>query len=87
MNEFSITKQEYEEFQASYTFQLIRNPTYRFGQAFLNYFYPDAGEYLISISNLGTPIDVHNPDLDTILWSEKSYQKAKHMIEDFIEIN
>ena len=86
MKEFSITKQEYDEFQATYTFELIRNPTYRLGQAFLNYFYPDAGEYLKSVSNLGTPPDVYHPDLDSILWSEKSYHKAKGMIEDYIEI-
>jgi len=86
MEEFSITKHEYEKFQAHFTFTLIKIPTYRYGQAFLNYFYPDAGEYLISISNLGTPPGVHVPNLDSILWSEKSYHKAKDMIEDHIEI-
>lgn len=87
MEEFSITQQEYEKFQADYTFNVIKNPTYRYGQAFLNYFYPDAGEYLISISNLGgAPAGAHPPNLDSILWSEKSYHKAKDMIEDHIEI-
>jgi len=86
MKEFSITKDEYETFRAHYTWKLIQVPSYRYGQAFLNYFYPDAGEYLESISNLGTPPGVHVPNLDSILWNEKSIEKAKAIIEEFIEI-
>ncbi len=33
-----ISKQEYEEFLKDYTVEVLRNPDYRFGQAFLNYF-------------------------------------------------
>lgn len=87
MQEYSITQQEYEDFQVDYTFKKIKEPTYRYGQAFLNYFIPDAGEYLISVSNLGgAPAGAHPPNLETLLWHEKSYQKAKDMIEDYIEI-
>ena len=85
MIEFSITEEEFKKFEAHYHWILLRVDTYRYGQAFLNYF-PDAEEYLKSISNLGTPSDVHVPDLDYILWNEKSYDKAKGMIEEFIEI-
>jgi hypothetical protein len=33
-----ISKKEYEEFLKDYTVEVLRNPDYRFGQAFLNYF-------------------------------------------------
>lgn len=33
-----ISKQEYEEFLKNYTVEVLRNPDYRLGQAFLNYF-------------------------------------------------
>jgi|688.fasta_scaffold506731_1 hypothetical protein len=85
MTEFSITTQQYEEFNAHFTWMLVKVPTYRYGQAFINYFYPDAGEYLISTSHLGGNPG-HAPNNSDILWNEKSYKKAKSMIEDFIEI-
>ena len=85
MDDFFITKQEYEEFQASFTSAVIKTPTYRYGQAFLNYFYPDAGEYLKSISHLGGNPG-HAPSLDDVIFHEKSHKKAKSMIEDFINI-
>ena len=83
--EFSITKKEYEEFQAYYTMQVLKVPSYRFGQAFLNYFHPEAEEYLIRNSHLGGNPG-HAPNNSDMLWNEKSYNKAKSMIEDFIEI-
>jgi hypothetical protein len=82
--EFSITKEEYEEFQVDYTMTLLKVPTYRFGQAFLNYF-PEAENYLISNSHLGGNPG-HVPNDSAILWHEKSYDKAKLLIEDLIEI-
>jgi len=85
MIDFSITQEEYEKFQAYYNWTLLKVDTYRYGQAFLNYF-DGSEEYLKSISNLGTPSDVHVSDLDHILWHERSYDKAKSMIEDYIEI-
>lgn len=85
MIEFSITTEEYQKFQAYYNWTLLKVPTYRYGQAFLNHF-TGSEEYLKSISNLGTPHDVHNPDLDDILWNEPSYEKARRMIEEFITI-
>lgn len=84
MHEFSITQQEYEEFQAHFTWMLIKVPTYRFGQAFLNYF-PEAEDYLIRNSHLGGNPG-HAPNNADILWNEKSYSKAKRILEDFIEI-
>ena len=33
-----ISKKEYEEFLKDYTVEVLRNPDYRLGQAFLNYF-------------------------------------------------
>jgi hypothetical protein len=84
MTEFSITTQQYEEFNAHYTWMLVKYPTYRYGQAFLNYF-REAEEYLIRNSHLGGNPG-HMPNNSDILWNEKSYKKAKSMIEDFIEI-
>ena len=33
-----ITKEEYQAFQKHYAWALLKNPDYRFGQAFLNFF-------------------------------------------------
>lgn len=85
MLEFSITEEEYKKFQAHYHWNLLKVPTYRYGQAFINYF-NGAGAYLKSVSNLGTPPGVHNPDLDDIIWNERYYDRAKGMIEEFIDI-
>ena len=84
--EFSITKEEYEEFQVYFTMQVLKVPSYRFGQAFLNYFSPDAvEEYLIRNSHLGGNPG-HASNSSDMLWNERSYNKAKLLIEDLIEI-
>jgi len=85
ISDFSITQEEYKKFQEYYTFNVLKCNTYRYGQAFLNYF-DDATEYFRSISNLGKPPDVHVPDLSYILWNETSYDKAKNLIEEMVEI-
>lgn len=85
MNEFSITKEEYDRFLSLFNWWLLKTPDYRLGQAFLNHF-DGSEDYLRSVSNLGTPPDVHVPDINHILWHERSYDKAKSMIEDYIDI-
>lgn len=85
MNDFSITKQEYEKFEAFYTWTLIKAPSYRYGQAFMNYFHPEAAEYLRSISHLGgNPGQSRNDDV--ILWNMKNKQEAESFILDRIDI-
>ena len=85
MNDLSITKQQYEEFEADYTWTLITVPTYRYGQAFMNYFHPAATEYLQSISHLGGNPG-HAPNDDVILWNMKNKQEAKNFILDRFDI-
>lgn len=82
----TITKKEFEKFEQHYTFMLLTTPTYRYGQAFINYFHPEVGEYLIKCSNLGTPQGVHHPNDDEILYNIKSTTEAKCFIEDRFKI-
>jgi len=37
-NQYKVSKERYEEFQKHYTWQWLKNPNFRLGQAFLNYF-------------------------------------------------
>ena len=81
-----IKKEEFEKFEQSYTFALLTNPTYRYGQAFMNYFHPEAEVYLIDCSNLGTPPGIFEPNDDEILYNIKSASEAKCFIEDRFKI-
>lgn len=82
----TITKKEFERFEQHYTFTLLTNPRYRYGQAFINYFHPEAGEYLIEYSNLGIPPGVYHPNDDEILFNIESANEAKCFIEDRFKI-
>lgn len=81
-----IKKEEFEKFEQNYTFTLLTHPEYRYGQAFLTYFYPEAGEYLIECSNLGIPPGYYHPHDDKILYHIKSSNEAKCFIEDRFKI-
>ena len=37
-NQYKISKERYEEFVKDYTWKWLKNPDYRLGQAFLNFF-------------------------------------------------
>lgn len=80
--EMIISKKEYEEFEESYTFTLLSAPSYRYGQAFINYFGFEVREHLKKYSNLGTPPGVYHPNDDVILYEIKSASEAKSFIED-----
>lgn len=82
---FKITLEKYQEFQAFYTWTVVENPSYRYGQAFINYF-DGASEYFESISNLGTPPGVIVPSLESVIWLEKSISKVQALIEDLVVI-
>lgn len=84
--EYSITKEDFQKFENHFTMEVLKNPTYRYGQAFLNYFHPWAEGYLRENSNLGMPPGVHHSSDDNILWEMKSAREAKSFIEDRIEI-
>jgi hypothetical protein len=59
-----ITKEQFKEFEQYWLVEVIRNPDYRYGQAFLNYF-----------SNIDTVMIMY----DTIynVWEEKDAAKAR----------
>jgi hypothetical protein len=84
--EYSITKEDFKKFEEYFTFHAIKSPTYRYGQAFLNYFSPDAEAYLRQKSNLGIGRGVHSPSDDSILWEIKSAKEAELFIKERIEI-
>lgn len=81
-----IKKEEFEKFEQRYTFILLTTPTYRYGQAFINYFHPEAGEFLLEHSNLGTPPGIYEPNDDEILYNIKSATEAKCFIEERFKI-
>ena len=79
-----ITKQEYENFEAYYTWTLIKAPDFRFGQAFMCYF-SEAEDYLRSNSHLGGNPG-HAPNDDSILWEMKNKRDAENFILDRFDI-
>jgi hypothetical protein len=83
--QYSLTKEDFSKFEEYFTFQVIKNPTYRYGQAFLNYFSPDAEAYLRTNSHLGGNPG-HAPSDDSILWELKSASEAELFIRERIEI-
>lgn len=68
-----ISKEEYRKFQAHYTWEVINNPTYRYGQAFYNYFYP-------RINDLDPEGIIDN------IYNIINFDRAKRLIEiNFVE--
>ena len=57
-NQYQISKQQYEEFLKHLTWQRLKTPDYRFGQAFLNYF-PDIREIMENDGDLGSQGAAH----------------------------
>lgn len=82
MTKFSITQDEYDQFEATYTWTLLEVPTYRYGQAFLNYFHPQATNYL---SHVNAPW-LRHAGVDEVLWSTTNADLAKDIIKEFVKI-
>ena len=77
-----ITPADWEQFKKHYMFEFIRNPDYRFGQAFLNHF-TALSRHLIAAGERGESIE-HR------LWNAKTQDEAlviigKMMLEGDIE--
>ena len=71
-----ITPNDWEQFKKQYIFEYMRNPDYRFGQAFLNYF-TDLSKYLIANGERGE-------SLEQRLWNAKTQEEAMSLIGSMI---
>lgn len=81
--ELILTQEEWRSFNRYYTFHLVRNPEYRLGPAFYNYF-PDKMDDLRENSHLGGNPG-HVPSLDVLLDKERDNKQAKSMIFDWFQ--
>lgn len=72
-----ISKDEFEKFQKQYMLEVIRDPTYRYGQAFMNYFF-NSNKILLNHDDL----ELWN----TSLWNTSSREKAEFLINKYIVI-
>lgn len=68
-----ITRQEYNEFLKGYLMDVIKVPSYRFGQAFLNMF-PEIDNYLQGLGDQGISDSA-------AIWSFTDTAKVKSLIE------
>lgn len=68
-----ITENEYAKFLEHYTWEKLKNPDYRIGQAFLNYF-PDVSKFYISQGSEGQ-------DEEYRLWNEWNVTRAQEIID------
>ena len=71
-----ITMQEFEEFEKRYMFEVLKNPDYRLGQAFIND-YRD-----ISHSMMG---EYHGVFDNNRLWGSRDREEVLKIIERYIE--
>lgn len=71
-----ITPEDWIQFKKHYMFEFIRNPDYRFGQAFLNYF-TDLSKYLIAAGERGESIEQR-------LWNAQTQDEAMSLIGSMI---
>jgi hypothetical protein len=71
-----ISKEKYREFEQHWIIEFMRNPHYRLGQAFLNYF-PEIGNHYLNDGDLG-----HNEEHR--LWNTKDLKEANSIIQKWI---
>jgi hypothetical protein len=72
-----ITMQEFEEFEKEFLFEVLKNPTYRIGQAFSNTF-PDIANSMERDGDLGYRASVR-------LWDSTSRTEVLEIIDWCIE--
>ena len=72
-----ITMQEFEAFEQQFVFEVLKNPTYRIGQAFSNTF-PDIANSMERDSDLGYRAGVR-------LWNSTSRTEVLEIIDWYIE--
>lgn len=71
-----ITQEDWDQFKKHYMFEFIRNPDYRFGQAFLNYF-SELGKHLLECGD-------HGENIENRLWNAKTQNDAMIIIGQLI---
>ncbi len=72
-----ISKQQYEEFLKDYTIEVLRNPDYRLGQAFLNYF-PAVDRLMNNDGDLGAA------DATKLFYTTNN-DEARELIDRFVK--
>jgi hypothetical protein len=71
-----ISKERYKEFEQHWIMEFMRNPHYRLGQAFLNYF-PEIGKIYLNDGDHG-----HNEEHR--LWNTRDLKEANSIIQKWI---
>ena len=75
-----ISQHQYEEFQTWFTMKVLQLPTYRYGQAFINYFRPFAARHINQqYKNIAPDAGEH------LLWNAKNVV-AKTIIESHFNL-
>jgi hypothetical protein len=69
-----ITQQQFQEFEQFYLMEVLKNPWYRYGQAFMTYF----PEVEMSFNNYNLSYSTHQ------LWEEKNANTARNMCLEWI---
>lgn len=69
-----ISKEDFKKFEKQYMLDVIRDPTYRYGQAFMNYF------------KITTFVSMPNADAESALWYTSSREKAEYLINKYFKI-
>jgi hypothetical protein len=68
-----ISCEEYQEFLEHYSWQVLKSPDYRLGQAFLNYF-PHVGSYYLNNGE-------HGESEEHRLWNSTNHNEAQGIID------
>ena len=80
----SLTRKEWERWQAEFNFMAIKHPNTRLGQHFV-WDFPDIADDLKQHSHLGGNPG-HHPSMDEMLAMMDSNLEAKLFIQEFVEI-
>ena len=71
-----ISKERYKEFEQHWILEFMRNPNYRLGQAFLNYF-PEISKMYLNDGD-------HGHDEEQRLWNTRDLKEANTIIQKWI---
>ena len=71
-----ISKEQYKEFEQHWIMEYMRNPDYRLGQAFLNYF-PEIGKIYLDGGD-------HGANEEYRLWNTKDSKEANTIIQKLL---
>lgn len=72
-----ITKDQFREFEKHYVTEVLKNPDYRYGQAFLNYFLP--------LSHILLKSGIEGENDDQRLWNCNNKTEALAIIKKWVE--